>query len=119
MSGLVLALCDDLIFASRIELESTRAGAAFRRVGTQAALQEVIRTSRPKLVVVDLDGMGFDGVAAIESLRDEREAAGVRVIAYGSHVEPERLAAALAAGAADSMARSEFVRRLPAEIRGR
>ena len=117
MSARILGLVDDLIFASRIQLEAEQAGAAFHRVGTTAAFGESLKTERPSLIIVDLDGMGFDGVAALEALRDEPAADGVPRIAFGSHVDADRLAAARDAGA-ESMARSQFVKSLPALVRG-
>ena len=111
MSSLVLALVDDLIFASRISADAARAGAEVQRVGSAAALKEAARHERPALIVVDLDGMAFDGVAALTELRDEPQLANVPKLAYGSHVDPERLDAATHAGAT-AMPRSRFVRDL-------
>lgn len=117
MSKLVLALVDDLVFASRIQVEADGAGAHFQRLGSAKALCDAVRVERPALIVVDLDGMGFDGVAALEALKDEPAADGVPRIAYGSHVEPERLHAAMTAGAKESLPRSRFVQVLGTRIR--
>ena len=112
----ILALVDDLIFASRITIEAEHAGATMRRVGTMKALSEAIHNDRPALIIVDLDGMGFDGVAALEELKDHPYADGIPRVAFGSHVDATRLQAAQDAGA-QSMARSGFVRLLPEIIR--
>ena len=112
MSRTVIALVDDLIFASKIQIAVEQAGASLRRVGTTKALVAALQSERPALVIVDLDGMGFDAVAALSDLRDHAFADGVPRIAFGSHVEPARLEAAREAGAS-SMPRSAFVRDLP------
>lgn len=112
----ILALVDDLIFASRIGLEVEQAGGALRRVGTMKALAEAAHADRPALIIVDLDGMGFDGVAALEELREHPFADGVRRVVYGSHVDAARLQAAQDAGA-EAMPRSAFVRLLPEIVR--
>ena len=57
------------------------------------------------LIVLDL-AAGIDPAAAA--------AIGPPVVAYGSHVDSEALAAAVAAGCADALPRSVFFRRLPA-----
>ena len=79
-----------------------------------AALAEAVRNERPDLIIVDLEGLGFDGVEALLALRDVPEAGGIPRLAYGSHVDAERLAAAAAAGATEVMPRSRFVRELRA-----
>ena len=112
MKRLILALVDDLIFASRIEIAVEQSGGTFRRVGTARALTEAIHHDRPALIIVDLDGMGFDGVAALDDLRQHAFADGIRRVAFGSHVDLAKLEAAREAGA-DSMPRSAFVRDLP------
>ena len=116
MSRPILALVDDLIFASRIGVEVENAGGTLHRVGTMKALVEAIHAEHPSLIIVDLDGMGFDGVAAIDELRKHPQADGVRRVAYGAHVDATRLEAAKDAGA-ESMPRSGFVRLLPEIVR--
>ena len=117
MSRPVIALVDDLIFASKIQLAVEHAQGTFRRVGTARALSEAIHNDRPSLVIVDLDGMGFDAVAALIELREHGFADGIRRVAFGSHVDITRLEAAREAGA-EAMARSVFVRDLPAIVAG-
>lgn len=116
MSRPILALVDDLIFASRIGIEVEHAQGTLRRVGTMKALTEAIHNDRPALIIVDLEGMGFDGVAALEELKDHPFADGIRRVAYGSHVDAARLQAAQDAGA-EAMPRSAFIRLLPEIVR--
>lgn len=116
MTRPILALCDDLIFASRIQVEVEQAGGVFRRVGTAKALSEAIHNDRPGLVIVDLEGMGFDAVAALQDLRTHPFADGIRRVAFGSHSDEARLRAASDAGA-EPMPRSQFVKQLPVLVR--
>ena len=117
MSKVVLGLVDDLITASRLEVDVQQAGGAFHRLGTQRALTEALRTERPAMIVIDLDGMGFDGVATLEALKNVPAAAGIPCVAFGSHVDAERLQAALDAGAEASLSRSQFLKQLPARVK--
>ena len=92
----------------------------FLRVGVDAAVQasgaEVVGLAGPAAaaaagcvaVIADLDALGPDPAAAISALA----AAGATVLAFGPHVQGERLATARAAGAV-VLPRSVFLHRLP------
>lgn len=116
VAGLVLALVDDLVFASRIRVEVEQAGGTCQRFSTSQALLDAMRVERPALVIVDLEGMGFDGVQALRDLAESPDADGVPRIAYGSHVHAVTLEAAASAGAT-AWPRSRFVRELPERVR--
>jgi hypothetical protein len=60
------------------------------------------------VVIADLDALGADPVPAVRSM----VSVGTTVLAFGPHVEGERLAAARAAGAV-VFPRSAFLERLP------
>jgi len=60
------------------------------------------------VVIVDLDALGADPVAMVRSMVGR----GTTVLAFGPHVEGERLAAVRAAGAV-VFPRSAFLERLP------
>ncbi len=92
----------------------------FLRVGVDAAVQagggQVVGLSGPApaaaascaVVIVDLDALGAEPAPAIAAL----VAMGAPVLAFGPHVQGERLAAARAAGAV-VLPRSVFLQRLP------
>jgi len=111
VTKLVIALVDDLVFASKIGVEVERQSGTLHRVGSQPALLEAVRVERPAIIIVDLEGMGFDGVAALAALKDEPAADDVPRLAYGSHVAADSLEAASATGAT-ALARSQFVKQL-------
>jgi len=64
--------------------------------------------SRCAVVVADLDALGADPAAAVRTMA----ASGAAVLAFGPHVQAERLAEARAAGAV-VLPRSVFLERLP------
>lgn len=91
----------------------------FLRVGVDAAVQagggQVVGLAGPTsaaagcaVVIADLEALGPDPAAAIRAIA----AAGATVLAFGPHVQGERLAAARAAGAV-VLPRSVFLQRLP------
>ena len=102
---LVLVLSTDLMDRSRFAVLDGRAQVRVLRAATGVA-DAVATPEPPTLACVDLarpDAM--DAIAACAG-------AGVRVVAYGSHVDRERLDTAHAAGA-EVLARSAFFTRLP------
>ncbi len=91
----------------------------FLRVGVDAAVQagggQVVGladltsvAAGCAVVIADLEALGPDPAAAIRAVA----ATGATVLAFGPHVQGERLAAARAAGAV-ALPRSVFLQRLP------
>jgi DNA-binding NarL/FixJ family response regulator len=107
----VLALVADLIFAARVR-GAAPAGMEVRTTSRAQQLKEEAGASAPALILVDL-GAADDPVELIRWVRERESLAGVEVVAFGSHVDVERLNAARAAGANTVLARSAFVGRLP------
>ena len=103
----IAALVADLMFASRIRGPAPGA----KTVHNTDGLLKVLGP-RTRLVLVDLHARG-----ALEAIPGIREAAPEStIVAFGSHVETDALQAARQAGADRVMARSAFVRELPALV---
>jgi DNA-binding NarL/FixJ family response regulator len=109
-----LLLSDDLIFASRIVGTARGPGRTLLAARSADGLVELARRSPPRCVIVDLDNPGLDLPALIRSL--EEIAPGLRIVAYGPHVDAERLRAARAAGCDPVLPRSKFVEQLESEL---
>lgn len=110
-------LLDDLFFRARIEATAGSTGAAVAFSRTPEELEERLgEGGGPATVIVDLGGPG-DPVATIRALKAREPAP--TVVAYGSHVDRERLAGAREAGADRILARSAFTERLPEILGGR
>jgi DNA-binding response OmpR family regulator len=90
----VVVVADDLMWSERLATQGRAAGAEARTVSRVDQLGEVL-ASAPDLVVVDLSGRSFDGLAAVTAAA----AAGVTVIAVAQHEEHDLRRRALAAGA--------------------
>ena len=104
MNGRVLAYVSDLLFSSRIEATLRAEGYEVAVVEDLAALDAVLASSPPQLVILDLHA----GATPDEVISRCREA-GAPVLAFGRHTEPALLRAARDAGAAEAVARSTFV----------
>ncbi len=101
----VVAYTPDLMDRSKI----AAAAPGCRFVSRPEAL---VGLAGAEVVLVDLSKKGVLDVLA------DVAAGGVRVIAYGSHVDRELLAAASAAGCDEVLPRSQFFRRLPDLVAG-
>jgi DNA-binding NarL/FixJ family response regulator len=111
-----LLLSDDLIFTSRIVGTARGLGLSLLAGRTAESLVELARRSPPRCAILDLDNPGLDLPALLHSLKEI--APGLRVVAYGPHVDAERLRAARAAGCDLVLPRSKFVEQLEKELPG-
>ena len=93
MTGRVIVLAQDLIWADRLAGAVEAAGAEPVRVGSLERLKAALPGA--DAAIVDLTALAYDGVAAIEAAR----AGGCRVLAVGQHDDHELRKRALAAGA--------------------
>ena len=93
MTGRVVILAQDLIWADRLARAVEAAGAEPVRVGSLERLQATLPSAGA--AIIDLTALAYDGVAAIGAAR----AGGARVLAVGQHDDHELRKRALAAGA--------------------
>ena len=105
MSGVVIAVVDDMFFASKIRAVAEAVGVEVSFPRTKEALLEKAREAR--LILVDLHNQKFDPVELA------RDVPGVKLIGFFSHVQTELQKSALAAGYEKVIPRSAFVRDLP------
>lgn len=115
---MMLSCCRDLIFSTKIRSTAEHLGVPFRGAATPKAVADRLnqvddgRLNQPVTgVLVDME-MGGDALAIIRQVKEHSPA--VPVIAFGSHVAVELLAAARDAGADAVMPRSQFTAQLPA-----
>jgi CheY-like chemotaxis protein len=108
----VIALVDDLMFLSRIR-EAARATGDEVRPARSAAEALAAARGGGRLVLVDADSSRLPWGEALAALRGEPALGSLPVVAFASHVHPERAEAALAAGASRVLSRGAFVRELP------
>jgi DNA-binding response OmpR family regulator len=109
----VFALVPELLAGIRVHEAAKAAGAGIRLLETEAELRSALASGTPALVVVDLGYHGIDGEAAVAAA----SAAGARVIAFGPHVQEERLEAGRQAGADRVYRRGRFLRQVAAILR--
>lgn len=99
---------NELMDRTRIQSAAADAGHVLHVWRNPGAVESGLARGAPAVVFLDLTHP-----LSSEILRT-LAAAGVRVVAFGPHVDDHSLAAARAAGAAEVLPRSKFFRRLPA-----
>jgi CheY-like chemotaxis protein len=109
---MVLGLCTDLFFASRIAETARTLGVPCHVARTLDALLERARAAPPRLVIVDLVLRDIDAVAALRALRADPATASAELVAFSPHVM-EDLADAAAATGARVLTRGQLTRKLP------
>ena len=127
---MILARVEDLYFASRIEVAANHVGCRVIFIPAEGAGLNLMGTAyqapapagdedsidpeqlgSAALLLVDLNQPG--AVEAIRNVRANPVVEGLLIVAFGSHVDTETLAAARAGGADRAVARSRFVEILP------
>jgi hypothetical protein len=111
MAVRVLALVRDLLLRSRIEAAAEAAGVEVAFAANYDRVRDIAASTSIGLVFADLSDSAFNP----ETTSHELTAAcpGAILIGFASHIDLKPLAAARAAGFAQTLSRSEFVSRLP------
>lgn len=115
--AMLVAIEDDLMFLSRIREAATATGAEVKVARNAAALLAACEAGA-SLVLANLDSARLPVFEAVRELRALPRFAAVNVTGYLSHVHAERAQEARDAGFDRVLARSAFVRELPALIAG-
>jgi CheY-like chemotaxis protein len=114
----ILGLIDDLIFSSRVEGAVRALDARWQKISSlddaRTALAEA-RTEggRVALVILDLGWRKGDALAVARDLRADPGLSTVPLVAFGSHVQAERLEGARLAGCDLALPNSTFSATLP------
>jgi len=109
----VVALVDDLMFLSRIREAAKASGIEVRAARRLPELLAACRPA-PRAVFVDLDRPQLPVEEALAAFKADTDLASVPVVGFVSHVQADRAQAARNAGCTRVLARSAFVRELPA-----
>jgi hypothetical protein len=107
----VLALTADLLFASRLQASLAGAGHDVRLVAGEGELRAALAADGAQALLVDLTDDELQGEVIVRALATEL--AGVRTLAYYSHVEPAARDRARQAGIELAVPRSRIAREAP------
>lgn len=113
MNRRILAVVDDMFFASKIRAAAEAVGVEISFPRSKEALVEKARESAPQLILVDLHNQKLDPVALAKELKGNEELGGIQLVGFFSHVETQLRQNALAAGFDQVLPRSVFSKDLP------
>ena len=117
MSQNVIAVCDDLFFASKIRGTAEQLGVAVSFAKTAEEVIAKATAELPALVIVDLHSQRCDPTQLAQGLKSDPQTSAVPLLGFFSHVQTELQERAEAAGFDRVMPRSAFSKNL-AEIIG-
>jgi len=111
-----LLLSRDLIFTTKIKATAAELGYQIQVARDVMLARSLIAEQRPRVVLIDLTA---GDLCAPSALCVYRKLAGSDVwfVAFGPHVDADKLAAARAAGCQTAIPRSKFASELPELIR--
>lgn len=116
-SDIILAIVDDMFFASKIRAAATAAGRAVTFVKSIPQLESEAADKAPSLVIIDLDSDRTDPIQVIKQLKSTALAS-VPIVGFLSHVHVELKRTAEAAGCDYVLPRSAFAARLSELLAG-
>ncbi len=109
---IVLAIVDDMFFASKIRATAEAVGIEVSFPRSVEKLIEKAREAKPGLVVVDLHHTKLDPAALAAELKANEDLREVKLLGFFSHVHTDLQRNALAAGYDQVVPRSVFARDL-------
>ncbi len=115
MAPKIVFVSDDVLFWARVHAAAKAAGSDAFRVSDEIGMESAFAAGGVTRVIVDLSVRSLDALAW--AARWKRAAAPPQLVAYGSHVDEARLAAARGAGFDAVMANSQFHRTLSEWVR--
>lgn len=101
-----ILLSADLMLASQFQGAAERAGGSIEIAGSESALLKILGERHANHVVIDLTTPGLEIEQVVAKLRSLEEPP--KILAFGPHVQGERLAAARDAGCDRVLSRGQF-----------
>ena len=106
MSQIIIAVVDDMFFASKIRAVAEAVGAEISFPRSKEALMQKVQETNSRLVIVDLHNQKIDPNEVAKELT------GIRLLGFFSHVQTDLQRNAIAAGFDEVIPRSVFARDL-------
>jgi CheY-like chemotaxis protein len=118
MPGSIIAVVDDLFFASKIRGTAEALGVTVRFARNIDAMIEAACRDRPSLVICDLHSQKVDPMEMAKQLKANEQLRSIPLLGFFSHVQIELQRQAEAAGFDQVIPRSSFTNNLAEIIRG-
>ena len=105
---MILAILDDLLFTSKIRTTAGQLAAPVTFARSKADALSGMQTSRPSLVIIDLNNPRTDPLGIVAAMKADPALADIPTIGFASHVQTDVIDAARRAGVGEVLARSAF-----------
>lgn len=114
---IVIAVVDDLFFASKIRGTAEQIGVTVKFARSIDAMLEAARRDQPGLIICDLHSQKIEPVELAKQLKADEELRSIPLLGFFSHVQVELMQRAERAGFDQVLPRSAFSKRLPEILR--
>ena len=114
----VIAIVDDLFFASKIRGTAEASGISVSFPRHADGVKEVIQRNSPALIICDLHSEKLDLLSLAKTLKDDPATQTIPLLGFFSHVQTELKQSAENAGFDHVMPRSLFTKNLAAILTG-
>ena len=118
MTRTVIAVVDDLFFASKIRGTAEQLGVSVNFPRSKDAVVEAARGGQASLIIVDLHSHKIDAIQLARQLKASAELSSIPLVGFFSHVQNELQAEAESAGFDRVLPRSAFARNLSEILTG-
>ena len=118
MSRKIIAIVDDMFFASKIRATAEALGVEISFPRSKEVALTKTRELKPELILVDLHQQRFDGLEFISELKSDEELCSTLTLGFFSHVQVELKQSAEAAGIDQVIPRSVFASNLEKILNG-
>jgi len=118
MPRTVIAVVDDLFFASKIRGTAEQLGVAVKFARTTDALAEAARRDPPALIICDLHSQKTDPIELARQLKADEQLRSIPLLGFFSHVQTELQREAEHAGFDRVLPRSAFTKHLSEILTG-
>jgi len=115
----IIAVVDDLFFASKIRGTGEQVGARVHFVKSIDAAISKARDDAPAVVLVDLNASGCDPEELARAFKSDDDLNAIPLLGFFSHVQTELQQAAVSAGFDRVMPRSAFTKNLSQILQGK
>ncbi|SRR6266480_3354131 len=110
----VIAIVDDLFFASKIRGTAEQLSVSVSFLRNAESLNQAVLRDRPSLIICDLHSQRIDLIELARKLKADEQLRSIPLLGFFSHVQTDLQRQALDAGFDRVMPRSAFTRDLPA-----
>ena len=108
----IIAIVDDMFFASKIRATAEALGVEIAFPRTKELALEKLRSVKPDLILFDLHNPRVDPIQFANEMKTDAETRSIPLLGFFSHVEVELQRRAIAAGFDTVIPRSLFARDL-------